>query len=223
MLLDILRSPCRIGLIAIVAAGAPTGAGAHPHVFVDAKAEILFDAHGRMTHVRHVWQFDRAFSAFASQGLDNDGDGKLSAKELAPLAKVNVDSLKEYDYFTHLTIGKREVKFNVPDQYFLRIYDGRLTLFYELPLAKPTPPGPVMTLEIYDPEYFVAFTFAKKDPIALYHAPHGCTARYHPPHPLDADIMAKLAAIPASHHDLPPALADAAVGLANLIKLTCPR
>jgi ABC-type uncharacterized transport system substrate-binding protein len=196
-------------------------AAAHPHVFVDFQAEILFDAQGRMTHVRNVWRFDRAFSAFATQGLDKDHDGKLSEKELAPLAKTNVDSLKEYAFFTFLTIGKRKLELAFPDQYFLRVFDSRLTLFFELPLATPTPPGPSTTLEIYDPEYFVAFTFAKKDPITLYQAPQGCAAQIHPPRPLDAAIMGKLAAVPAEQHDLPPELRDAAVGLANLITVTC--
>jgi ABC-type uncharacterized transport system substrate-binding protein len=217
-----LRSLFRVALI-VLAAGASTEAAAHPHVFVDAKAEILFDAQGRMTHVRHVWQFDRAFSAFATQGLDKNGDGKFSEKELAPLAKVNVDSLKEYNYFTWLTVDKRQVKFKPPDQYFLRSYGGQIVLFYQLPLAKPTPPGRKTTLEVYDPEYFVAFTFAKKDPIMLYKAPAGCSAKYRPPHPLDAGIMAILSAIPASQHDIPPALRDAAAGMANIIEMKCPQ
>ncbi len=199
-----------------------SAAAAHPHVFVQARSEVLFDRQGRMTDVRHVWQFDPAFSAFASQGLDTNGDGKLSAAELAPMAKTNVDSLKYYGFFTWLTVGKKKIKLKDPDKYFLRDDKGLLTLYYELPLAAPTPPGPHMTLEVYDPEYFVAFTFAKKNPITLYHAPAGCTAAYHPPHPLDAKIMAQLAAVPVSQHDLPKALEDAAVGLANLIEISCP-
>ena len=212
----------QIALITILAAGHATVAAAHPHVFVNARTEVLFDAQGRMTDVRHVWRFDPAFSAFASQGLDKNGDGKLSSKELAPMAKTNVDSLKVYKFFTWLTIGEKRVKFKFPDKYFLRSEQGTLTLYFELPLATPTPPGRRMTLEIYDPEYFVAFTFAKKDPVTLYHAPPGCTATYHPPHPLNASIMAALAAVPASQHDLPAALEDAAVGLANLIDIACP-
>ena len=196
---------------------------AHPHVFVKAKAEVLFNKQGLITDVRHVWQFDPAFSALASQGLDTNGDGKLSEKELAPMAKTNVDSLKLYDFFTWLTIGKKKIKFKFPDKYFLRAYNGLLTLYYELPLAKPAVPRPNMTLEIYDPQYFVAFTFAKKDPITLYHAPPGCKASYHPPHLLTAKIMAELAAVPITQHDLPPALQDAAVGLANLIEISCPK
>jgi ABC-type uncharacterized transport system substrate-binding protein len=221
MLLDLSKSLRCIGVAFCVVIGAATQAQAHPHVFVDARAQILFDAQGRMTDIRHVWEFDPAFSAFASQGLDKNGDGKLSAKELAPLAKTNVKSLKYYHFFTILSVGNRQIKLKFPDKYFLRSRGGRLTLYYELPLQTPTRPGPHNTLEIYDPEYFVAFTFAKQNPITLYHAPAGCSAQYHPPHPLDAGIMAKLAAVPASQHDLPPALRDAAVGLANIITMTC--
>ncbi len=176
-----------------------------------------------MTDIRHVWQFDPAFSAFASQGLDKNGDGKLDAAELAPLAKTNVKSLKYYGFFTWLTVGKKKISLKFPDKYFLRDRKGQLTLYYELPLATPAAPGRKTVLEVFDPEYFVAFTFAKKDPITLYHAPPGCKAEYRPPHPLDAKIMAQLAAVPASHRKLPPALEDAAVGLANLIGISCPK
>ena len=33
----------------------------------------------------------------------------------------------------------------------------------------------------------------------------------------------RLSEVPESQHDLPPALRDAAVGLANIIKMSCPR
>jgi ABC-type uncharacterized transport system substrate-binding protein len=219
---DALRWSALTGAIVLLAVCGPVRTLAHPHVFVDARAEILFDAQGRMTDIRHVWEFDPAFSAFASQGLDKNGDDKLSTKELAPLAKTNVTSLKYYGFFTHLSVAGRQLKLKFPDRYFLRSKGSRLTLYYQLPLAVPTRVGRKTTLEVFDPEYFVAFTFAKTAPITLYHAPAGCHAEYHPPHPLDATIMAKLAAVPASQHDLPPALRDAAAGLANLISVECP-
>ncbi|MBI1202053.1 MAG: DUF1007 family protein [Rhodopseudomonas sp.] len=204
----------------LIAAGGP--ARAHPHVFVDGRAEIIFDGHGRMTAVRNVWEFDRAFSAFASQGLDKNGDGKLSAEELAPLAKTNVESLKHYGFFTVLSVGGKHLKLKFPDQYFLRSNAGQLTLFFQLPLETPTAPGPSTTLEVYDPEYFVAFTFVKDKPITLFAAPTGCVAAYHPPKPLNASIMAQLAAVPVDQHDLPRALRDAALGLANVFTMDCP-
>jgi ABC-type uncharacterized transport system substrate-binding protein len=196
---------------------------AHPHVFVDAKAELLFDTKGRLITIRHVWTFDPAFSAFATQGLDKNHDGILSPDELAPLAKTNVTSLNHYSFFTILTIGGKKIPLKFPDVYFLRWQADHLTLFYQLPLMQPIAVQQKATLEVYDPGYFVAFTFEKKDPVTLFHAPADCHAEYHPPEPIDAHIMAELAAIPIDQHDLPPALRDAAVGLANIITMECSR
>ncbi len=207
------------GLLAVVVAGP---AIAHPHVFVDARAEIVFDKAGEITAIRHIWQFDEAFTAFAIQGLDANNDGKLSDAELKPLAKVNVNSLKEYRFFTWLRQGKKSYPFVPPTEYWLEFHGGRLTLFYTLPLKTPVAIHGKATLEVFDPEYFVAFTFPQHQAVTLTNAPAGCTAQYHPPQMLDAKTMAALSAIPADQHDLPPELQDAAAGLANLILLNCP-
>ncbi len=207
------------GLLAVAVA---EPAAAHPHVFVDAHAEIVFDKAGEITAIRHIWQFDEAFTAFAIQGLDANNDGKLSDAELAPLAKVNVDSLKEYGFFTWLRQGKQSFPFVPPTEYWLEFHGGRLTLFYTLPLKKPVAIHGKATLEVFDPEYFVAFSFPKHQAVTLTNAPAGCTAAYHPPQMLDAKTMAMLSAIPVDQHDLPPELQDAAAGLANLIALQCP-
>ena len=76
----------RYALAAALLLAATPAAEAHPHVFVDARAELVFDATGQVTAVRHIWQFDQAFSEYAIQGLDANDDGKLSDDELAPLA-----------------------------------------------------------------------------------------------------------------------------------------
>ncbi len=216
------RAACKILIACAVAEGASVAAAAHPHVFVKARAEIVFDGQGRMTDIRHVWQFDPAFSAFATMGFPKNSDGKLTSAELAPLAKVNVTSLSSYGFFTWLRIGEKDIALKFPDQYFLREANGVLTLHYRLPLASPTPPARQMTMEVFDPQYFVAFTFAKTNPVTLDHAPPGCTATYRAPQPVSWTIMAELAAVPASQHDLPPALQKAAAPLANLINISCP-
>ena len=65
-------------LLAAIAAGP---AAAHPHVFVTAKAEIVFSADGAVQAIRNRWSFDEAYSAYITQGLDKNGDGKLTADE----------------------------------------------------------------------------------------------------------------------------------------------
>jgi ABC-type uncharacterized transport system substrate-binding protein len=195
---------------------------AHPHVLVEAKSEVVFDADGRMKSVRHVWQFDPAFSAYAIQGLDENGDGELSDAELEPLAKINVESLQEFDFFTYLAIDGEALEFVEPEEYWLELRGGGLTLFYELPLKAPVAVAPDTTLEVFDPEYFVAFNFVKDHPVTLVDAPPDCRAVYHPPGELDPMTMAMLGALPQDQRELPPELAGAAADLANIAEITCP-
>ena len=197
-------------------------ASAHPHVFVDGRAEIVFDVARRVTAIRNVWEFDEAYSAFATLGLDANGNGQLSAQELAPLAKVNIDSLKEYAFFTYLSAGKMQIAFKPPVDYVVTENEGRLTLAFTLPLAQPATVAGKLVLEVFDPEYFVAFSFPKQGAVALVNAPTGCSAVFHPPRVLDMQIMAQLATIPVEQRNLPRALQDAAVGLANLFIVGCP-
>jgi len=199
----------------------PCGLSAHPHVLVDAKSEVVFDADGRMRSVRHVWQFDPAFSAYAIQGLDQDGDGQLSDAELRPLAKINVESLQEFDFFTYLAIDGKYLEFAEPQEYWLELRGGGLTLFYELPLKTPVAVAPDTTLEVFDPEYFVAFNFVQDDPVTLVDAPPNCTAVYHPPGEIDAQTMAMLGALPQDQRELPPELAGAADALADVAEIKC--
>jgi ABC-type uncharacterized transport system substrate-binding protein len=123
------------GVTAAMLAAGP--ALAHPHVFVDAKAEVVFSTPGTITAIRNIWQFDRAFSEYAIQGLDANDDGQLSDAELKPLAKVNVEALSEFEFFNFLILGDRKFEFVPPTEYWLEFRGGRLTLFYTLPLKQP--------------------------------------------------------------------------------------
>jgi ABC-type uncharacterized transport system substrate-binding protein len=198
-------------------------ASAHPHVWVDAKAEIVFDGKGEITGIRHIWQFDPDFTAYATLNLDKNNDGKLSMAELQPLADTNMDALKEYDFFTFFYVGTKRLAFAKPTEYWLDFRGGRLTLFYTLPLKEPLALKGDAMIEIGDPEYFVAISFVKGQEVKLDAAPKGCTATYTPPHDLDVQTMALLGSIPASQHDLPPDLVQAAASLSNVVHLHCPK
>lgn len=160
-----------LGFLALFLA-APA-AHAHPHVYVTMKSEIVYDAEGRMTGIRHHWTFDDMFSSYATQGLESKEKGKFTREELQPLAEVNVTSLKEFDFFTQGKMNGDKAEFEQPVDYFLEQKDDLLTLHFTLPLKQPAATK-VVDLEIYDPLYFVAFEFAEKDPITLKGAPAAC-------------------------------------------------
>src|SRR5262249_14006901 len=148
------------------------------HVWVTMVTELVYAPDGALTAVRHAWTFDDMFSAFATQGIEAKTKGEFTRAELAPLAQVNVDSLKEYNYFTRAKLdGKlHQGAFVDPVDYWLD-YDPKataLTLHFTLPIKAPLQ-AKRLTLEIYDPEFFVDFAFAEQTAVKLTGAPAGCT------------------------------------------------
>ena len=165
---------CRfITFFAVVAClgGVMGRADAHPHVWVTMTEELLYAPDGSVTGVRHAWTFDDMFSAFATQGIDHKTKDTFTRDELAPLAKVNVESLKEFDYFTYATADgkKAELAEPAPD-YWLDYANEVLTLNFTLPFKKPVN-AKELKVEIYDPTIFVDFSFAKEKPAQLVGAP----------------------------------------------------
>ena len=148
-------------------------AQAHPHVWVAAKSEVVYAPDGSITGVRHAWTFDDMFSAYALQGLETKNKGVYSREELAPLAQTNVESLKEYGYFTFAKADGKKQKFVEPVDYCLEYKDTALTLHFTLPLKMPVKPKE-LELDMFDPTYFVDFEFDEKDPIKLVGAPAAC-------------------------------------------------
>jgi ABC-type uncharacterized transport system substrate-binding protein len=158
-----------------------TPASAHPHVWVTFHSEVLYAADGAMTGIRHAWTFDDMFSAYALQGLPHAKKGQYTREELASLAHINVESLKEYDYFTYARADGKKLKFSDPVDYWLEYKDAALTLHFTLPLKAAATPK-AMQIEIYDPTIFVDFEFAKDKPVSLSGAPAQCLATYDLPH-----------------------------------------
>jgi len=188
---------CRRVVTAVLAVFAGAGlagdAHAHPHVWATVRSEIMFDAKGEMTGVRHAWTFDEFYTAMAVQGLDTNGDGVFSEEELKPLAEVNVKSLKDFDYFTFVHIGDGDnLPLKPPENYSLDYDKSLLTLHFTLPLEKPLDPrGKDVQVDVYDPSFFVAFGFATESPVKLSGAAtKGCTAEIKKPDP-DSEEDAK--------------------------------
>ena len=125
------------------------------------------------------------FSAFATQGIDSKQRGVFTRAELEPLAKTNVESLKDFDYFTVARINGKKVDFlDPPSGYYLDYKDQILTLHFTLPLKTPMKAQDVQ-IEISDPSYFVDFSFEKDNAVALVGAPAGCKLQVARPEEMD--------------------------------------
>jgi len=169
----------------VLASGA---ANAHPHVWITATSELVYGPDGALTGVRHAWTFDDMFSSYALQGLETKTKGVYTREELAPLAQTNVESLKEYAFFTFAKADGKKEKFLEPIDYFLEYKDTALTLHFTLPLKAPVKPKQ-LALEVFDPTYFIDFALDEKDPIKLVGAPAGCQLKVQRPNEATANAQ----------------------------------
>lgn len=227
---------------------------AHPHVFVEARAKLVFDDKGNAVAVDNVFRFDDAYTVFAIQGFDANGDGHFSREELAELAKVNIEGIADYGYFTFGDNTRVELDFNPPTDYWLEVKtvnlkdywvmkpedfeaieeDRRLNgsdipdtvdlleLHFRLQLKEPSDATKPITLDIYDPTYYVDFRFAKgDDALGVVNAPGQCRIERKEPPPLDDATAYALAQIGPDQRDLPPELQSAAATQVNQMIVTC--
>ena len=132
---------------------------------------------GAISGLEHVWAFDDMYTTMAVEGLDKNKDGKYDREELAELAKVNMDGLKDFDYFTYAQLGTAALKFSGPVDPWLEHSNGILRLHFKMPLVTPVlAEAEGFNFSIYDPSFFIAFEPEKTDAVKLASAPAGCTA-----------------------------------------------
>ena len=210
-----------LSAVAALACLQATAASAHPHVWVTMTTELVYAPDGAVTGVRQAWTFDDMYSAFATQGLDAKTKGSFTREELKPLAQLNVESLKEFAYFTYAKVNGKNQKgaFRDPIDYWLE-YDPKeavLTLHFTLPFAKPVK-SKALDIEVFDPEFFVDFAFAEKNPVTLVSAPSQCTVAVAKPNDVNFPSVLRL------DKSFMASEANAGMGasFANKISVKCP-
>jgi ABC-type uncharacterized transport system substrate-binding protein len=181
------------GFIAISVWLTASAAQAHPHVWATMMTELLYAPDGSAVAVRQAWTFDDMYSAFATTGLQAKTKGQFTREELAPGPPV--DYWLDYD-------PKETV----------------LTLHFTLPLKKPVKTKQ-LTIEIYDPEFFVDFGFAETTAVKLVGAPPQCSVTNEKP--TDSNFPVTFQRLDKSFMT-----SEANIGMgmnfANKISVTCP-
>ena len=139
----------------------PAAALAHPHVFVDATVEAVFDDQGRLTAFRIGWTYDELFSLMLVEesGADPDGDGQVSIDEMQALDGFDMDWGTDFLGDAYVVPGAAAVALAPgPQDWKTGWADGRLWSTHTRTLEAPLTPGPEgVTIQIYDPGYYVAY------------------------------------------------------------------
>lgn len=150
---------------AVVAFATP--ALAHPHIFAEARVEIVAADDGTVKELRNVWRFDDVFSSSVLMDFDKNSDLKLEQSELNEIANTIRDSLGDYSYFTFITKDGVKSDIGRPDVFNVDFKDNQLLVFF---VAKPKIPvtvGGRMTFGIYDPTLYTAIDFAKDEDMVV--------------------------------------------------------
>ncbi len=156
----------------------PRFAYAHPHVFVTMETDVIYGPDKSITGFKQKWTFDEMYSSFATYGLDTNNDGKFDVAELQSLADINIQSLKEFDYFTFPRVGNRKLAVQPPRDYWLEFRGELLTLYFTSDLAEPLTSSQQadFAFSIYDRVNYIAFKFAADAPVKLVGAGRDCAS-----------------------------------------------
>lgn len=214
-----LASAATLGLIG--------AAEAHPHIFIDAKATIVFNDAGELTEIRNAWTFDEAFSVWQIQGLDTNNDGITSSEEMQELADENIKGLGEYNFYTsageYTASGATTTSLPFTEVGGAKFVfaDNRSTLSFDIAPRTPYRIKDKLEIAIADPEYYVAITFKAPADVTLVNAPAGCGVHMEPPRELAPDLQARLFDLSPDVTQLPPDLEAAVRGSQGAIVLDC--
>lgn len=176
---------------------------AHPHAWIDLWVEVVFDDSGAITGLRQTWLFDDFYSVYATEGMDEDGDGQPDKALMADLVRENIESLAEYDYFTKVWNGGTPVKLARVTEMSSEMRKGRLAMIYLVPFEQPvrTDIGELV-YSVYDPSYYTEMLHADaSDAITFTGAPEGCTHQIRTPSPKEEEVALAFSLSPTESVD----------------------
>ncbi|EJJ29144.1 DUF1007 family protein [Rhizobium sp. CF142] len=146
---------------------APATAFAHPHIFVEARLEVVAAPDGSIQELRNVWRFDEVFSSSVVMDFDKNTDLKLEPNELAEVGKTVRDSLADYDYYMNLTINGKNIKVQKPDIIHVDYKEGQLLMFFAVKPVEKMPLKGKLTFGVYDPTLYTSIDFPTDNELAM--------------------------------------------------------
>ncbi|MBC6442292.1 MAG: DUF1007 family protein [Rhodobacteraceae bacterium] len=133
----------------------------HPHVFIDSGLTFLFDNEGQLAAVQVVWAYDEFYSLLQLEdmGIDEDGDGVLTAEEGTRLAGYDTNWIEGYEGDLYLAVGGQTVNLAGPIKPGAMLQDGRIVSWHTRPiLTRVDAEVSELTAKIYDPTFYTAYT-----------------------------------------------------------------
>lgn len=215
------RSPTLLAAGAAAAVLASSGsASAHLRAAAKARLDVVVDADGTVKALRHVWQFDDAFSNAVLSEFDANGDLKLDDAELQEVSDTIFSSIAEFNYFQHVTADGHAVAMKPPASLMVNFDDQQLLVLFESEPQEPLHLKGKVHFAVYDPTFYTALDFTDDAYMAVDRMPPGCTRAVVRPDPEKTLEENETGLTDALLDD--PTGADVTKFLATRLELDCP-
>ncbi|WP_429813115.1 DUF1007 family protein [Ensifer sp. B1-9] len=149
----------RLATVGLATLLAPSLAFAHPHIFAEARLEVVSDDKAEISELRNVWRFDELFSSSVVLDFDKNSNAMLDPDELKEVGQTVLESLSEYNYYTTILDNGKTIKVNKPESINVDYKDGQLLMMFAVKPAEPMPLKGKLSFGVYDPTMYTAMDF----------------------------------------------------------------
>jgi ABC-type uncharacterized transport system substrate-binding protein len=213
------RLAARAATVAAMLAVSTLPASVHPHVFAEARLDVILNPDDTIKSLQHVWRFDDLFSSTVLMEFDKNSDLKLDDAELEEVSKTVYDSLAEYNYFQLVTKDGKDVAMKPPAKLIANLEADQLVILFESTPAAPLKLGGKIDFGVYDPTFYTAIDFTDDANMAVPNLPASCTRTVVRPDPDEAIAQNQSKLTDAFFND--PAGTDMSKIFATKLELNC--
>jgi ABC-type uncharacterized transport system substrate-binding protein len=212
----------RLAILAGCVTLAPMAALAHPHVFIDATVEVIFNEAGQAEGLRIGWTYDDFFSMMIieDRALDPDYDSILTPEAVTALAGFDMQWDEGFPGDTYAFMNDAALPLQRPTDWSADYADGKITSThvrrFETPLPVADDP---LIVKVYDPGFYTAYNVIGTPTLT---GRDDCAVEVFTPDTDAADeaLLALLAQMPTTA-DIEVAYPEVGASYAQDIRVTC--
>lgn len=194
-------------------------ASVHPHVFAEARLDVMLNPDKTVKSLRHLWRFDDLFSSTVLMEFDKNSDLKLDDAELAEVSKTVFESIGEFNYFQVVTSNGKDVPMKPPARLIANFEDQQLIILFETKPKEPLKLSGKLDFGVYDPTFYTAIDFTDDANMTVADLPANCTRQVIRPDPDQAIAQNQASLTEAFFND--PAGTDMSKIFATKLELNC--
>ncbi|PSJ63363.1 DUF1007 family protein [Kumtagia ephedrae] len=215
----LFRQFARLTAAAAFLAASSAPALVHPHVFAEARLDVVVNPDRTVKSLRHLWRFDDLFSSTVLMEFDKNGDLQLDDAELQDVADTVYSSLAEYKYFQIVTLDGKDVEMQPPPKLIASFEGEQLIILFESTPKQPLTLAGKVDFGVYDPTFYTAIDFTEDDNMSVVALPADCKRSVIRPDPDEAIAQNQSTLTDAFFND--PTGTDMSKIFATKLELTC--